>query len=119
MARISEVKEDLDSQFNTTKQLISETDDRVRELDDKTDKAKQLLDSKEETYNTYAAHVNNTLDTFRDNIRADEGSLKTLKTATYTILGLLVVAVLIQYAYIFRHKLAKLRPANRTANIES
>lgn len=119
MSRIQSVKDSLDEQFGKTKELVAETDGRVKELDGKTEAAKKLLDTKQVEMQQTMVYVNNTLDTFRDNIAADEKSLKTLKTATYTILSLLIVAVLIQYAYIFRHKLAKLNPANRTANIES
>ena len=107
MSNITEVHKLLEDQFTKTKAMIEETDARVRELDEKTEDKVQTM-----------TYVNTTLNEFRENIESDEVSLKSLKTATYTILSLLFVAVILQYVYIFRHKLSRFNPINRSANID-
>jgi len=112
MGKISEVHTLLDTQFQETKKMIEETDTRVKELDAKSE-------SRRSSDNQTLVYVSKTLDNFRHDIQRDESSMRKLKIATYTILSLLFVAVLLQYAFIFRHKLARFNPSNRMANIDS
>ena len=107
LAEIQASKLSLESKLKSTEEMISQINRDVKALAASTE-------TEEETM----VFVNATLAAINNNLRADEAKLKTLKTVTFTILGILVVAIIAQYAYIFRDKLAKLHPRNRSANLE-